>query len=706
MYWWIAGAFLTGSWALGDVPCSLLTSEAVCSGKYCCWRDAQCFAPSEVAGMECPLVTDPTACKEVWGSNCKWENGLCQRLPMADAIGTCNRVFAGHEATRRNLEYALFDSPVLKLKPNARYTALNSNRQYCFSKSTQSACRFPFTYQGVEYRDCVMVAGKMNAQCMTTGKRKQLKLAGCHCLAKRRPRSVVMITLDDFRPEMNVAYSRKAAFTPVMDQFAKRPGTVIMDRAYVQIALCSPSRDSYLSGLLPDTTRSYTLTGRALRDHPNREQMTTLPQLFKQAGYYTAGGGKIFHLHKDDPLSWNEYYSRNVNQNTACLANNKQKIKFKLLDGSTTTLGCSTDNYESILDTAVTTKAIETLERIVHQAKEPFFLAVGLFKPHLPYHVHSAFWDRFASPLAAPEYEDMDDMGAPAPESSFVGNLTFNFGASEAGKNWGHDPFGDKSNAKSKVFFRSLMRRGYQAAVYQTDDMIGQVLNKIELLGLGPTTLVIIHGDHGFALGEGNVFAKQTNFEIAVRVPVLIHVPWYRELGSFQVETTELRRNPEFFELLDLLPTVAGIMQVGKPTTRYEGMDQSGQIAVAAMESQPRALPNARAAAFSQIMRCVDNDCSTLKSIYAMGYSVRTVEWRYSVFLPAPHGVAQWDLASALSQELYTHRNDAETLLAYATGALYGQVEMTNLAQDNPQVCLALYKLLVSKYVNAWEGEM
>ncbi|KAH9259746.1 hypothetical protein BASA81_002168 [Batrachochytrium salamandrivorans] len=710
------------------MACRNMQTELACArNNYCCWQDAQCFPPSEVAGVECPLITDATVCGEVWSDNCKWANNVCQRIvptavtPTKSANQWCVELQSGHELTTQT-RFKSFDSLVTTSNETLQAetsSAVNSDNQYCWNKASKSACQFPFTYQGNTYNDCVSVVGK-GSQCITV---KAKTMQTCTCTAKQRKRSVLLISLDDFRPEMNLAYGRKSALTPVLDRFTKRPGTVVMDRAYTQFSWCSPSRDSYLSGLLPDTTKSYSFAGNGLRDNPNRQKMKTLPELFKDAGYYTAGGGKVFHLNRDDPQSWNEYYSPNVGQNNACQTDSKA-VKFKLLDGSNSGLGCITSNYQNILDTPVLNGAINVLERIVQQEQEPFFVAVGLFKPHMPYHVHNTFWSKFSTQAMMPEtHEDMSKMGPPAPKSSYTVNLTFDVTVSEFGKVWGASaPFEDKSQSKDKMFFRSLMRRGYQAAVYQTDDMIGQLLNKLDALALRQSTLVIIHGDHGFALGENNAFAKQTNFEIAVRVPILIHVPWYRELGLTPPSSTEdalvgdasslpfaqredvgaaLRRNNEFFDLLDLMPTVAGIMQVGKPKY-YEGVDQSGQIALAAMGRPTSALTSTKEASFSQMMRCSLEDCTLalLKDVSAMGYSVRTSNWRYTAYLSAPKGVVQWD-SPPLSQELYDHTDDSNTLLAYDnadTGAVYSQLEMTNFAPDFPDICAKMFQMLIDKY--------
>lgn len=321
------------------------------------------------------------------------------------------------------------------------------------------------------------------------------------------------------------------------------------------------------------------------------------------------------------------------------------------------------------------------------------------------------------------EYENVDRFAAPAPRSSYVDALTFDLTSSEFGKTWGADPNEDKS-VKSKAHFRSLMRRGYQASVYQTDDMIGQILNKLDDLALRQSTLVVLHGDHGFHLGENNAFAKQTNFEIATRVPVIFHVPWFRPAGSpsssledlldAAAETREdvlpgsqIRRNTEFFELLDLMPTIAGLMNVPKPKY-YEGSDQSGQVALAALAQSgvaPQKLANRKTAAFSQVMRCVLADCSyaAMEDVYAMSYSVRTDKWRYTAHMPAPGGVVQWGTSKPLSEELYDHADDEDTMLAYddaKNGALYGAMEMTNLASSNAEICTQLFNLLIAKYNN------
>lgn len=296
-------------------------------------------------------------------------------------------------------------------------------------------------------------------------------------------------------------------------------------------------------------------------------------------------------------------------------------------------------------------------------------------------------------------------MHAPRPQTQYRPELTYDLTNSETGSIWGLKPFEDKSNDQNAASLRALLRQGYLASVYQTDDMIGQILNKVEALGLRSSTLVVIHGDHGFHLGESNVFAKLTNFEVATRVPVLFHVPWFVQDGDGKQEE-QVQRSTQFFELLDLLPTIAGLMQVAKPE-RYEGVDQATQIAKTALPHRSNIIGsvNVKQAAFSQVLRCTLDNCSfaALQEIYAMGYSIRTDKWRYTVFFPFVHGnnitnLVDW--TTVLSQELYDHSNDAKTMLAYddTEGAKFASMELENVASNHLSICAQLLALIKQKY--------
>ena len=189
------------------------------------------------------------------------------------------------------------------------------------------------------------------------------------------------------------------------------------------------------------------------------------------------------------------------------------------------------------------------------------------------------------------------------------------------------------------------MRRGYYSAVSWSDHLVGMMLTKMDELQVTNDTVTILTSDHGYHLGEGGMWAKETVFEDATHVPLIIRCPW---LGQKAVGFTD-----SFFELVDLMPTAAELAGVAAPA----GLDGTSQAAV--MRAPQKVIKHH---AFSQFPRCAPEAPFCLppaKEITVMGIAVRTAEARFTQWWP-------WDgnnlrinwTASALGSELYLHHGD------------------------------------------------
>jgi len=199
--------------------------------------------------------------------------------------------------------------------------------------------------------------------------------------------NVLMIIVDDLRVELNLPYGRSEVKTPNLNAFVTNsdmPG-LVFDHAYANIAICCPSRTSFLLGRSPDATGQYT-NGQQMRSLPGGQSWITLPQLFKPLGYSVLGGGKIYQLGHDDPDSWTGYFYPNQDQAKGCSGDPNSR-NINNLQGAPVLPAdvlCSTSNIAATFDYQLAERAMNALESV---ANSKFFLAVGFFKPHMPLHV-------------------------------------------------------------------------------------------------------------------------------------------------------------------------------------------------------------------------------------------------------------------------------------------------------------------------------
>lgn len=417
------------------------------------------------------------------------------------------------------------------------------------------------------------------------------------------PPNVLFIAVDDLRPELG-CYGTPIIQSPYIDALA-RAGTVF-HRAYCQQAICGPSRTSVLTGCRPDTTRVYDCETHF---RPYQPDLVTLPQYFKKHGYHTQSLGKVFHDFLDDPPSWSvrswapqdQMYGKPENQAAV------KKIKQQNESGAPA-FGVAWEDPDvadgALRDGMLADKAIDVLGQV---KDKPFFLAVGFYRPHLPFVAPKNYYDLYqplelqlASNPCPPE-----DVPPIAMTDSF--ELRF---------------YSDIPNhgAISDEKARELIH-GYYAAVSYVDAQIGRVLAELDRLGLRERTVVVLWGDHGWQLGEHGLWCKHTNFEVATRTPLIVSVPGQANRGV---------RTDALVELVDIYPTLAELCGLPVP----EGLEGTSLVPVMNAPDRPR-----KGAAFSQYPRGK-----------AMGHSMRTDRFRYTEW--AEPG------KPAIGVELYDHQKD------------------------------------------------
>ena len=329
--------------------------------------------------------------------------------------------------------------------------------------------------------------------------------------------NVLFIIVDDLRPLLR-CYGHTEMHTANIDRLAQQ-GT-LFNRAYCQNPLCSPSRTSFFTGLRPQTvgvTDNRTYFRQTLPD------VVTLPQHFKTHGYHTQSIGKVAHIptFQDDEYSWSVPSWR------------PQWINF---DHAATPSWQALDVEDDALRDGKTAKrAVEVLEQIKNRQ---FFLAVGFYKPHLPYNAPKQYFELYE-------------------------NQTFDLSAISRGEtseitppHWNEvRPFEDIPDGVAPLSYDKTLEltRAYAAATSYTDAQVGRVLNQLDALGLTENTVIVFCGDHGYNLGENGTWGKNVIVEASLRSPLIVNVPGQKLPGT---------KSDALVELVDIFPTLCDACQI------------------------------------------------------------------------------------------------------------------------------------------------
>ncbi len=345
--------------------------------------------------------------------------------------------------------------------------------------------------------------------------------------------NVLLIIADDLNTRLGV-YADPLARSPHIDALAARG--VRFDRAYCQFPLCNPSRTSFLTGLRPDRTRVHDQETHFRTALP---EAVTLPQLFRRHDYQVRRIGKVFHQGVpgeigysglDDPVSWNATMNPRGRE-VDTVEEGAVDFTPQVTAGRALRYLADEGADEEQTDGWIATMAVRQLEEM-QTAGRSFFLAVGFFRPHLPFVAPKRHFD--AHPLAAfPIPPDPAESLRGVPPTAYIRPLF-----------WGLEPGAQRE-----------LIRAYYAAVTFMDAQVGRVLEALERLGLADRTIVVFMSDHGFLLGEHGQWAKRLLYEGSARVPLIVAGPGVRRGG------VALRP----VELLDLYPTLAELARLPPP---------------------------------------------------------------------------------------------------------------------------------------------
>jgi uncharacterized sulfatase len=415
--------------------------------------------------------------------------------------------------------------------------------------------------------------------------------------------NILLIAVDDLGSVLHSAGDRLAS-TPNLDRLAATG--VRFDRAYCQIPLCNPTRASLLTGLRPDATGVYDLARHFRTSVP---EVVTLPQLFKNHGWFSARVGKLFHYDVpngigtdglDDTPSWNVVVNprgRDVTDAAHIVNPTPQKPVSAALSWLRAE---GTDEEQT--DGLIATAAIRLLEQ---SRGKPFFLGVGFFRPHTPFVAPKKYFDlyplgKIQLPAAPP-----DDRADIPPAAFAHNNATPHYGL-------------DESTLRTAL-------QAYYASVSFVDAQVGRLLDALDRLDLARDTIVVLWSDHGYHLGEHlGVWQKRTLFEESARAPLLIRDPTARGNGSACARIVEF---------VDLFPTLAERCGLPRPAG-LTGRSLQPLLADPAAPWDGRAI--------TQILRPPDARFPQP----VMGRSIRTEHWRFTEWNEGRDGAELYDHAA------------------------------------------------------------
>lgn len=361
--------------------------------------------------------------------------------------------------------------------------------------------------------------------------------------------NILLVCVDDLKPLLG-CYGDKLAKSPNVDRLASRG--MVFDKAYCNQAVCSPSRNALLTSLRPQTLGIYELSTHFRVSRPDA---VTLPQHFKNQGYRTEGMGKIFHVghgNINDEASWSVPYftpkaptyvvdasKPGVSEAELKAMKAAGKNSWQLPRGAPYESADVPDNTYG--DGLIAEEAVKRL-RAAKDSSQPFFLAVGFLKPHLPFVAPKKYWDMYDPATLPLEKVRSAPEGAPEFAPSSWGEL----------RNYKDMP---EKGPVSEAEERKLIH-GYLAALSYMDAQLGKVLDALDETGLAKNTIVVFWGDHGWHLGDHGMWCKHTNYEQAARIPLLVSAPGVTPPGSHSQSPVET---------VDIYPTLAELAGLPLP---------------------------------------------------------------------------------------------------------------------------------------------
>ena len=438
---------------------------------------------------------------------------------------------------------------------------------------------------------------------------------------KKGQPNVLFVAFDDLNDWESVLAGHPQAHTPNFDRLAEQG--ILFTNAHAAGTMCNPSQASAITGLRPTTTGVYRNNDTPFDLYKTKQ---TLNKHFKENGYFVAGAGKILHKFYYEKDDWDEFVGRHKGEGLITNRENPDTASITKLRGSSLSWGPFNAPDSMTFDA----KSVEWVsERINRKHDKPFFLACGIFRPHIPWFNPQQYFDmhpldKIKLPLV--KENDLDDVPLIGKNIAFS---TTNFTKANDLRNSEHNT--ENETFKKDGQWEEAVQ-AYLASVSYADAQFGKLLDALENSPYADNTIIVLWSDHGWHLGEKEHWRKATLWEEVTRVPLIISAP------GMQVG----KKSKEAVSLIDIFPTL--IELCGLPTIdELEG------------ESLVPQLQNPKA----------QRDMPAISSIGPEYHAVRDEQFRYITY-----GNGQ--------EELYDHDQDPN--------------EWTNIA-DNPQYAEVKQKL-------------
>ena len=457
--------------------------------------------------------------------------------------------------------------------------------------------------------------------------------------------NVLFIVCDDLNTMIG-CYGDAYAKTPNLDKLASRG--MLFEKNYCQQPICNPSRASFMSGRRPDTLRIWDIPTNLRDRHPD---LITMPQWFKQHGYFAQGIGKIYHNFNQkiqgDPDSWSVPQLMHWDSHTTEKAFLPPGMPVP--PNLAKDIQCESRDVpdEAYFDGRIANLAKEALQGF-SKTGQPFFLGVGMWKPHGPMNAPKKYWDMYRrEEVPAPN---------PATRPKNAPDLAFHANHEFLSYPPNYDPLREVDEEGKRE-----MRHGYYAAISYVDAQIGKVIDELDRLSLAKNTIIVLTSDHGLQVGEHTSWGKMTLFENDARAPLIIVAPGVTPSG---VKTRSIS------ELIDIYPTLVDLCGLPQPAG-LDGLslkpvlsDPTKSVKEAALTQHPRPAIYWRNSQYSK----------TRPMPTVMGYAMHNDRWCYTEWRDFKTG-------RVVGQELYDDQKDPTETVNLA-GTLEGATIIPALAEQ------------------------
>lgn len=378
-----------------------------------------------------------------------------------------------------------------------------------------------------------------------------LMLTGCQQTKVGQKPNILILCVDDLRPELK-SFGADYISSPNIDALAAKG--VAFQRHFVNAPSCGPSRYTLLTGKYGPAGNNALFSRAQNMKDPMAKVDQSMPEWFKEQGYTTVSVGKVSHhpggrggkdwndsTKIEMPKAWDRHLMPVAEwEHPRGAMHGLAHGEIRVQSGDMDVFQSEEGGDDIYPDGAITDEAVKQLRELTTHGDTPFFLAVGIIKPHLPFGAPKSYLDRY------------DGVGLPKVEhpQKPEGKTTWHDSGEFMKYNrWGKDPNHDTD-------FADEVRYHYAACVSYADAQVGKVLAELKRSGADKNTIVVLWGDHGWHLGEHAIWGKHSLFEESLRSPLIVHYPGMEHAGA---------KTDAVVETLDIFPTLCDLVGITTP---------------------------------------------------------------------------------------------------------------------------------------------